>query len=378
MPSYRGIQRKWSRMTSGKRHLVENVTSANALSISESGKVLTNLGASASVTHTLPATPEAGSCYTFIVAASYPLVITANTASGIYFHGVKGANNGSLVCGLIGSQIKIVADNEKDWHVIHEDGPWTANTAIGSLLQYAPLQRCLTDPSFGYGFMDDFMRMDTALTTENHDGYLYYGDTGVTFTCLTTKDEVGGVFEITANDDDNDQGVIGLGPNATANYFKLADTASKPFWFEARLKVSVITDAKHSMFIGLCEEGLVADNAILTDNTGALTDKDFAGWQILNGDGNAVVGRHRIEGGADTAVTGADEAIVANTYFNLGLYANATTCYWFFNGVSQGSVAHSAATFPGGEEMTIVLATKSMDTALCTTHMDWWWGCQLR
>ena len=89
----------------------------------ESGSVHTNLGATGTVTLTLPASASAGTVFIFAVQAAYELRIDPGTAairddSGQTADKCKSAD-------AIGECITLVADSNGDWDTIAKHGTWT-------------------------------------------------------------------------------------------------------------------------------------------------------------------------------------------------------------------------------------------------------------
>jgi len=106
----------------GTKRNIEAHTSDDTLTIFESGSVHTNLGATATVTLTLPASASEGTEFTFAVQAAYELRIDPGTAairddSGQTSDKYKAAD-------AIGESITIVADGNGDWVTVAKNGTW--------------------------------------------------------------------------------------------------------------------------------------------------------------------------------------------------------------------------------------------------------------
>ena len=107
----------------GLKKTIEAHTSDDTLTASESGSVHTNLGATATVTLTLPASAPAGSVFSFAVQAAQELRIDPGTAairdnSGQTAGKYKSAN-------AIGECLSLVADSNGDWATVAKNGTWT-------------------------------------------------------------------------------------------------------------------------------------------------------------------------------------------------------------------------------------------------------------
>jgi hypothetical protein len=245
------------------------------------------------------------------------------------------------------------------------------------------------DPSSVGFFYDDFENFSRHISAQNTQRYSSYIDNSTTIkqsAVLSTTNLDWGVIEVAANSSDNDEASITTGGNTGV----LANiTAGGPYGviFEARLKKAAITADSSAFFIGLSEEGLAAADT-LVDNTGALASKDFVGFQVLHDSGAGVDAVWRKAGQAVTNPTnGTDIAtMVADTYIKLGFifqpWASADQQLSFYvNGAEAkvyGTAANlSAATFPSGEEMALLFATKVGSPAESKLQLDWWACAQL-
>jgi len=107
----------------GVQKNIESHTGDDTLTISESGSVHTNLGATGAVTLTLPASASAGCEFTFAVQAAYELRVDPGSAtirddSGATADKYKSAD-------AVGECIKLVADSNGDWVTVAKSGTWT-------------------------------------------------------------------------------------------------------------------------------------------------------------------------------------------------------------------------------------------------------------
>jgi hypothetical protein len=107
----------------GIEKTVESHTTDDTLGAAESGSVHTNLGATGTVTLTLPASAPEGTVFTFAVQAAYELRVDPGTSaikddSGQTADKYKSAD-------AIGECITLVADSNGDWATIAKNGTWT-------------------------------------------------------------------------------------------------------------------------------------------------------------------------------------------------------------------------------------------------------------
>jgi len=107
----------------GLKKTIEAHTADDTLTAAESGSVHSNLGATGTVTLTLPDSAPAGTVYSFAVQAAQQLRIDPGTAairddSGQTADKYKSANT-------IGASLTVVADSAGDWATIAKNGTWT-------------------------------------------------------------------------------------------------------------------------------------------------------------------------------------------------------------------------------------------------------------
>lgn len=107
----------------GVKKTVEAHTDDDTLTVAESGSVHTNLGATDTVTTSLPDSAPAGTVFTFAVQEAQELRVDAGTAairddSGQTTGKYKSAN-------AIGACLTLVADSNGDWATIAKNGTWT-------------------------------------------------------------------------------------------------------------------------------------------------------------------------------------------------------------------------------------------------------------
>ncbi|MHC4122314.1 MAG: hypothetical protein ACYSSI_01970 [Planctomycetota bacterium] len=107
----------------GIKKIVEAHTSDDTLVEAESGSVHSNLGATGTVTLTLPASADEGVVFTFAVQAGQELRIEPGSAaimddSGTTAGKYKYANS-------IGTCLTVIADSNGDWAMIAKNGSWS-------------------------------------------------------------------------------------------------------------------------------------------------------------------------------------------------------------------------------------------------------------
>ncbi len=107
----------------GIKKTIEAHTADDTLTAAESGSVHTNLGASATVTLTLPASASAGTIFSFAVQAAQELRIDPGTAairddSGQTTDKYKSAST-------IGASLTVIAESAGNWATIAKNGTWS-------------------------------------------------------------------------------------------------------------------------------------------------------------------------------------------------------------------------------------------------------------
>lgn len=102
---------------------IESHTANDALTEAESGSYHSNLGATGTVTLTLPATATAGTKFTIACQAAQEIRIDPGTAT--IRDDVGQTADKYKACSTIGACISLVADENGDWVTIAKNGTWT-------------------------------------------------------------------------------------------------------------------------------------------------------------------------------------------------------------------------------------------------------------
>jgi len=107
----------------GLHRTVEAHTEDDTLLASESGSVHTNLGATGTVTLTLPAAATEGTEFTFAVQAPYELRVAPGAAA---IRDDSGDTAGKYkAADAVGESLTLVADANGDWVTVAKNGTWT-------------------------------------------------------------------------------------------------------------------------------------------------------------------------------------------------------------------------------------------------------------
>ena len=232
------------------------------------------------------------------------------------------------------------------------------------------------------------------LTQDDEDGadagWMRYIDTGNTIRQVATNTTAlatglrGGVLRLSADASDNDAPIIQYQTANGAAPFIIGNTAGAawPFWLEARIKKSSITDNQAAFFVGLAQAGTAADDGLLADNTGDLVDSISAiGWRVLQDNGEELDFVYQDGGQTSPTETIANAtAMVAATWIKLGFFYNPLApstqkISMFINNQVQSTYITTtnidASTFPENDAMTPVIGLKTGEATAVTLDCDW-------
>lgn len=229
---------------------------------------------------------------------------------------------------------------------------------------------------------EDFITPTALASGTAQNGHYALLDTSCTLTgggINDTAKELGVLLGTTNNTDDDEIGYqLGLG-----NQWRIGNTAGNTgkLAFEARVKVSEVTDNACSLAVGLIE-GPVAANHV-DDNTGEIKDSlSFIGFRSLYDDGNAMDIVYQDTGASAVQTLLANAAIIsANTYVNLGFLwdpdnEDAKYVRFFVNGTESNTwvtkTQLDASTFPEDEGMVpcVILKQFGGAAAAMTVSID--------
>lgn len=256
-------------------------------------------------------------------------------------------------------------------------------------------EKIMQDPGRGYGFFDEFLSVQTGVTTEVHQGYYVFKDSNGTLKGTTVA---GGEVALFGTTDNDEVCMARSGALLSAPYVVAAASSSgKKLWFEARIKRSVITDAKGGFFVGLADQTACA-NEFMVDAGDDFSDVDLLGFWGDETDDS--VGSHvhiitqKTSAAFDTVLDTA-ATMEADTYMKLGFRYDpessdpAKRIAFFVDGVELGTYVGEASgdatvyiqdttNFPGGEGMAPIIGLKNAHGDDFTVTMDWWTCYQLR
>ncbi len=232
-------------------------------------------------------------------------------------------------------------------------------------------EEMMVDPSVGLHYYDDFSRfrdVDAAATEAIGPGnWGTFVATGCTIAPIT--EIVGSAIRLSHDGGANDEVNMAASNNA-GTMGNITLSARKRSAFEARFRTNNIVNDQ-AYFIGVAELAMAAEDALIADGVGALNDKDYLGFRVLD-DANAaldIVYRNN-GGGGEVEVLAAAQTMVANTWYKLGWFWDGYKVFWYINGTLKattnvdGLSATDILKFPDDEYYAPTICTKQGGTAI--------------
>lgn len=262
----------------------------------------------------------------------------------------------------------------------------TADTSLGlstGLWADCPFEDIRSGHTNGIIVDDDFL-VGGAITAVTSDAtlvglpYMGFNSSGGTH---TQPDVTGGALALT---------------EATANEGNFVRSIVRPFqissqlgdlWFEARVKVSSITNV--GMIVGLWDNTACTVDIPLSaaDPPIMATTGNFVGFRMPEGAGTVIGSYDADDAGqtvdAEVVVNSACGTMVADTYAKLGLRFNRRTglLTWYFNGVpcaNTKSVPNATGTdFPADVRLGLIFGQKLVASSAGVSTIDRWTCVQL-
>lgn len=103
-------------------------TTSHTLTDIESGSVHSNLGASGTITLTLPQDATVGCMFNFVVLAAFELRIDPGAAGAIYLGGTKGTDDYYIYADAVNESVTVVNIGSGDWAAMNVVGTWGKQT----------------------------------------------------------------------------------------------------------------------------------------------------------------------------------------------------------------------------------------------------------
>lgn len=245
-----------------------------------------------------------------------------------------------------------------------------------------PVLEFIEDPSKGIHRFDDFSASPVvagAVTTVANlgAGYKAFASTSGQPTLLQEQGGGGLVFTET---DDNE----GCSIQLIQTPLKIIRGGGK-LWFEASVKISVVTDTESGFFLGLAET-LTLSATVPIAAAGTLADQNFVGFHRLEGDGDQIdtvykantVTQVNVQTDVIATTNSAAAALAADTYVKLGMVYDPISYVlsFFVNNIklsSSKTIPAAAGTdFPNDVNLapTFALLCASNNDSVAT--LRWW------
>lgn len=269
------------------------------------------------------------------------------------------------------------------------DDPAAADGPSPSIWGDCPWETLMLDPTKGIAFHEDWKRAGAFTSAAASNGYMPFADSGCSVaslgssvTSITKGVVMPVVFTLDGTQDDQ---VSAQWPNG--GVCVEIDEDRGDLWFECIWQTSEVTDDNGVTFIGLCEEGLSANNGMHADD--GATDwaaKDLVGFTIQEDDGDSLDCTYKISTGSTVAHKAGAQAVTAATYYKLGMryFSRTKTLRYYIDGApiagdSVTDVDTTASTFPNGEELGVMFHCKNAGSteAAKTFYIGWWRVAQL-
>ena len=254
----------------------------------------------------------------------------------------------------------------------------------GTLWGKSFIDRIRNDPNAGWGFMDDFNAVDSIVSSNagrvfSEVAYRTREDNNTSV--LQVAAAKGGILRLLVTDDNAEVNIQAGG--ATGSPFLISSTVAdiSRLWFEARIRLSSVTDGDLALFIGLAEEGLAA--AATIGDTGAVAEKDYIGFKINEDDGNSIDTVLNIASGVGPTTLEADVGVpVAATFIKLGFRydwndPDERIIRFFVDGVETATAITKttaglmATTVPDGEGLQFLFAIGAGTDTTLNNDLDW-------
>jgi hypothetical protein len=202
--------------------------------------------------------------------------------------------------------------------------------------------------------------------------YLAFGDAGAT---IVPDALIGGGLALTNDATDKDQ--VSISTKATP--YQIISTAGD-FWFEARVKVNSVTTQVAGIAVGLMDSTAQATAVPMVDDTAALADINFIGFNKLAVSTTSINAVYKANTKTESAT--ASISLAANTYVKLGLkYTAGGTLKYYIDGVlikTVTSTVIASIEFPGDVTLRPVASVTNGTSGASILTLDWWKCFQTR
>lgn len=239
-------------------------------------------------------------------------------------------------------------------------------------------------------FFDDYNAFQLQAAGKYHGTVPYTGaiDASCTIAQLATGGNLG-VVRLSQDGSDNDE--IWLSPGSATSVMGAINHATaadrRIVAYEARFRVSSVADDVLAVFLGLGEEGLAAVDT-KADNTGALADKDYIGFDSVHANSGTAGTNAKLNfvyneasGAGPVTAISTVQTMVADTWYKVGFIYDpyeqpSKRIKIFVDGVEQSTHVTDAniidsTKFPDGEELNPLVGCKAGTGTASTMDVDW-------
>lgn len=237
-----------------------------------------------------------------------------------------------------------------------------------SLWNDCPVEVLKRDPAKGQHYFNDFHQAvvgGSTLVLGQPGGLTAYLESNAAGDLAVVASQAG-EMDMVADGTDQDVYCVTSGDNVAGKFLTPTAGAAKNFWFEARVKVSTITDGDIGLFVGLAQPGEAKDaGGVFGGDAAALADVDYVGFAILEGDGDALRLVYN-EATSGVAQSAAAATVAADTYVRVGFKVTTgvkgrKVLRWFINGAELSTdndvdLNKANANWPGNTAMDLVLS----------------------
>lgn len=251
-----------------------------------------------------------------------------------------------------------------------------------------PVLEMIENPGRGMYFFDDFTGPTGLITSPTTEaalvGALYngFGSSGATITQGTA---LGGSIILTEATDNE---AVYLASKARC--FQISSALGK-LWFEARVKVSAITDDQIGFLLGLFDDTAITVIVPLSTANPPIfaTTGNFVGFWGREQDAGAVMSTYVADGVTSVSVQATVHTFVADTYVKLGMKfdpdgfgeGDGAKLSFYVNNVRQTTSKvipdNTGTDFPADVRLSPLVGHRLGGSTSSLTTMDWWRCAQL-
>lgn len=200
-------------------------------------------------------------------------------------------------------------------------------------------------------------------------------DVGASDTNPVLSDTEHTTIECATGGTDNHQSGLWLGSSDKGYHMKFNSSGGHKAFGEMRFKVSSIAD--QALLMGFMDPAFGAADP-LTDDSGAIADKDFVGARVLTADPDGLdIVHNKNGGGGEVVVENAAHTLVADTWAKFGMLFDPKDnedklIRFFINGSQVATLTDlTVATFPDDVHMVWGFAIKTGEAVTKILYVDW-------